>query len=551
MQGERLMASRRPTTYDVRIWAVQKITSKGQKSSGKVGKAAGQKGGTTYRLRWVVAGHTWSANYATAALAESKRSELLAAARRGEAFDVGTGLPVSLVPVDQTTVSWWEWALTYVDMKWSSLAPKSRLSMAEALTTATMALLSSDRDRPPADQLRSAMLQWAFVRRAAAGTGSDLVPAEQSGTRPRTVELALARRAASPPPSNLADAVEWLSRSTLPLTDLEDAPVARSVLDALALKLDGKPAAATTVARKRAVLYNAVELAVEQGLLSANSFTRVRWRAPKLTEAIDPAAAVNSDQARDLLAAVRLVGQARTDEPTSACEMKIGEPEGAPLAAFFGCIYYAATRPSEALAVHESDLQLPPTDDDWGWIRLSKNDPEIAKTWTDDGRRQARQLKHRARGEVRPVPCPPPLVALLREHLKIYGAAADGRLFRGPKGGYVKESTYSEVWQLARERALTAEEVRSPLAARPYDLRHACVSTWLAGGVDSAQVAQWAGHSVNMLHRVYAHVLTGREEVALRRIEQILGLPPRPKEEDFKKGEGDAPAKEDGDQPPQ
>jgi hypothetical protein len=47
----------------------------------------------------------------------------------------------------------------------------------------------------------------------------------------------------------------------------------------------------------------------------------------------------------------------------------------------------------------------------------------------------------------------------------------------------------------AREDALTAEKVASPLARRPYDLRYAAVSTWLNAGVPSAQVAEWAGHS--------------------------------------------------------
>lgn len=46
------------------------------------------------------------------------------------------------------------------------------------------------------------------------------------------------------------------------------------------------------------------------------------------------------------------------------------------------------------------------------------------------------------------------------------------------------------------ERQLTPEGYRLPLARQPYDLRHACVSTWLAGGVISDQVALWAGHSV-------------------------------------------------------
>jgi hypothetical protein len=50
----------------------------------------------------------------------------------------------------------------------------------------------------------------------------------------------------------------------------------------------------------------------------------------------------------------------------------------------------------------------------------------------------------------------------------------------------------------AREVALTDEEYQSPLARRPYDLRHACLSTWLNGGVAPTQVAEWAGHSRSM-----------------------------------------------------
>lgn len=105
------------------------------------------------------------------------------------------------------------------------------------------------------------------------------------------------------------------------------------------------------------------------------------------------------------------------------------------LVAFFGCLYYSALRPSEALALHVGDLDLPPDDvpaDTWGQLILARSNPEIATRWTDDGRRRARQLKHRARGTVRPVPCPPDLVALLRAHLKDLGPAPDGRLFYGP-----------------------------------------------------------------------------------------------------------------------
>ena len=53
----------------------------------------------------------------------------------------------------------------------------------------------------------------------------------------------------------------------------------------------------------------------------------------------------------------------------------------------------------------------------------------------------------------------------------------------------------------------------------PYDLRHAAVSTWLNAGVPAPQVAEWAGHSVGVLLRVYAKCITGQQEDAKRRIE--------------------------------
>lgn len=139
-------------------------------------------------------------------------------------------------------------------------------------------------------------------------------------------------------------------------------------------------------------------------------------------------------------------------------------------------------------------------------------------------RRDRRQLKQRGKGEVRPVPCPPPLTALLHDHMARHGTAADGRLFRSLTGGDLAESTVARVWANARRSALTGEEFASPLARRSYDLRHACVSTWLGSGVPSTQVAEWAGHSVAVLHQIYAKVLVGQEASARERIEQALGL---------------------------
>lgn len=64
---------------------------------------------------------------------------------------------------------------------------------------------------------------------------------------------------------------------------------------------------------------------------------------------------------------------------------------------------------------------------------------------------------------------------------------------------------------------------RTPLGATPYTLRHACVSTWLNGGVPPTQVAEWAGHSVEVLLKVYAKCLDGQNMLARRRVLDALG----------------------------
>jgi hypothetical protein len=80
-----------------------------------------------------------------------------------------------------------------------------------------------------------------------------------------------------------------------------------------------------------------------------------------------------------------------------------------------------------------------------------------------------------------------------------------------------------------RTLALAPEQVASPLAGRPYDLRHAAVSVWLNGGVAAAEVANRAGHSVEVLLRVCAKCIDGGEESANRRIDEALRLTELPR----------------------
>ena len=58
------------------------------------------------------------------------------------------------------------------------------------------------------------------------------------------------------------------------------------------------------------------------------------------------------------------------------------------------------------------------------------------------------------------------------------------------------------------------------LARRPYDLRHAALSTWLNAGVPAPQVAERAVHSADVLLRVYAKCISDQQGQAKRRIEE-------------------------------
>lgn len=95
------------------------------------------------------------------------------------------------------------------------------------------------------------------------------------------------------------------------------------------------------------------------------------------------------------------------------------------------------------------------------------------------------------------------------------------RLFHTRRGGVIG-SNYADIWAKARHFALTPAQVLSPLANRPYALRHAAVSLWLNAGVPVTDVAERAGHGVDVLLRVYAACIDGGETTSNQRIEDTL-----------------------------
>src|SRR5262245_29310296 len=194
------------TTYDARVYRTE--VYKGREV-------------TTYKVRWKVGGRLWKEGFRTAALADSFRSALLTAARRGEVFSLGC-------PQHRSCIG------TY--------------------------------------------------------RGDNRPQGARSGNGP----------------------IGW------------------------------EKAAASTARRHRIILANAMDYAVELGLLETNPIRVVKWTAPKVSAQVDRRSVVNPRQARALLEAVRSQ-----------------QPSGPRLITFFAVMYYAGLRPEEAINLAVDKVVLP------------------------------------------------------------------------------------------------------------------------------------------------------------------------------------------------
>lgn len=388
-----------------------------------------------------------------------------------------------------TAHSWHQQPIAYVDLNWPRVSAKHRKDIAEALTTATMALLSTRRGAPPAEEIRNAPYRWSFNK----------------------------GRRATDRPEELATALHWLESNTADLSSLSDPALTRKLLDALALRLDGKAAAASTVHRKRAIVGGALRYAVETGHLSAHPFERATWKAPKLSTEVDRRAVVNQGQGHRLL-----IGFRQTT------------PE---LEALFGTMYWAALRPEESLNLLDSEYERPREKGGWGRLHLTGALSEAVPGGPTPGTRSRNegsstgpttryarcQQPHRCAhclittsSSGRPGPQRPALCYPAR-------AGRDLRRCEEPPG--YPQCDRHGVPQCPGCRVTPIEQA-SPLTRRPYDLRAACVSYWLSRGISPALVARWAGHSIKVLLEIYASWIFGEEAAAMKRIEEGFTLFP-------------------------
>ena len=303
-------------SYNVRFWNIQ------QRSNGVA----------RFRVRWTVDGHPFSESFVEFELADSFRSELKTAARRGESFDTGSGFPASKVR-QQTDVSCLGHAREFVAATWQNVAAKSRVSILESLSVALPVLTRDLAGRPDPDVLRLALRKELNQNDHARAPDHD------------------ERRA-----------LAWLERASLPVSVLNDGSVVSDMLDALSARLDGGPAAPDYFARRRRVMHRVLAYAVRKKRLDKNPLSKANlpegWTPPeKPEEAIDPRSVGSPELVAEMLTVTSYVGRR----------------QGPRFVAFFGCMFYAMMRPAEVTSLTKDGCQLP--DDRLGTADLLRLQP--------------------------------------------------------------------------------------------------------------------------------------------------------------------------------
>ncbi len=184
-------------SYDVRFWDTKKRQRHRSPAPGPVG-------GRRPRALQVVQGPPPRRRFLDG---------LKDAVRDRRPFNPRTGLPEAETNGDEL-VTWYQHARSYAEAKWPNLAPVSRRSVAKALVTVTIALSAKEPGAPDAKVLRQALFGWAF--------------------NPATRQL--------DPPPEIAAALGWAERASLPVAELEETATVRLAL---------APAPGTSPGRRR------------------------------------------------------------------------------------------------------------------------------------------------------------------------------------------------------------------------------------------------------------------------------------------------------------
>jgi len=447
-----------------------------------------------YLVRWRIAGKDKSKSFKKQKEASSFRAALTTAALAGQKFDQMSGLPVEDAKLANIPTVL-EFAKYVVLRDWDALAAKSNQGLVQGLATVLPAFCTANdlqkslpgKSNDPRKLLEKALQTYLSPKDARPKTHICRATDEKVAEDAAAEEL-----------------LRRLDKTSLLITEVTSVHVQAALLRA-EKKLDGTPAAASTYKRKRSALSKIFTDAVHGGLIPQSPFAGVSKPRTVRQSTITPLDPIE-------------VGDAATVETI------LSHVENPVFKLALQIMYYAGLRPSEVAGLQVADCELPK--DGRAVLNLRRANTETPARWSSDGEtREARELKHRAPGDIRRIPIPAVLTALLKEATA--NRNADELVVCTSSGRPLSSSNVARGYRKARAAWVEAEEFAGKprpsdrQLPTPYSLRHACATLWLAV-MPPVEVARRLGNSVDVLFRTYANVLPELGEEYNSRLDAML-----------------------------
>jgi integrase len=250
-----------------------------------------------------------------------------------------------------------------------------------------------------------------------------------------------------------------------------------AIVDHLLREQKGSARGATHIIRALSAMTSD---AIDDEVVEANVFLRlgIKVSDPRVTKQPRAVRVCRFPQMHALAAAAARVRDADHDEPTELERWRSAYAEPM-LRVLSDC----GLRLGELLPLERRDVSD-------GLLRVERTAHDgvvLDGTKTDHGEQDAGRV----------VPVPPSLDALIRSTLPRIDTML---LFPTPTGRLWRERNfYWDVWQPARDA--------TGMDCRPHEFRHSWITHLRAAGVNDADLADMAGHTVATMHAKYAHAL--------------------------------------------
>lgn len=441
----------RPQGHEIRIWKISVRTRVAQ-DTGKKNKTAEN----SYIVRWTAFGKERSRSFKQRVAADSWRSKLNKAIDDREPFSRDTGLPIKWSTQDKSLA---DWSKEWIQSQLKTWEPKSRESAARPIISLLMIMVKKE------------------------------APAAPEGIRPEIAKWLIEKN--TPCPS-------WLAVCSISMEDI-DAALCEKVSQRLYLKQVTKtvtekgktteivvdePRAATVVATYRSTIRAMFAAAVAHGFL-----TEQPWPSAKRGKKR------NKEKVQNKV--IRVEDLPPIPEAAEALDRVIShQPASLGYRAIIACMLYAGLRPGEARALRIENITFPEKEGESGSIFVEDATKSSTKLYTgdDDEIGPPKTVEH-------DVTMVPPLAKLLKEYI---GERKSGLLYSTRNGSPATHGNLYRAWKRATpDKNWTL-----------YDLRHTCATHWLGLGIDIKIIADWLGHSPEVLLGTYAGVIKGSRERA-------------------------------------